>query len=110
MMLAVGAIAVDDFVQTLAMARVRSEAELKPNIVKDLDPELRIPESWREEGRNDPDPYFVNVFDENHVALVFVNLNDYYREDMRFVGGNSDTQKEINAVQEAYRILNILRK
>ncbi len=57
---------------------------------------IEIPQMWRESGLNRKDPYSEKLFDENHVALVFMNLNDYYGLNMSFIGGNAVSRRSLS--------------
>ena len=72
-MLVVGGTVVRNFTQSLRLTRVEHRAEMVLNPATGHTGSVAR-EGWRKGGLDLPDPYFEQLFDENHVALVFMML------------------------------------
>ncbi len=106
-MLAEGGAVTSGFVHELAKQRALYAGEMVSNSQTQFTSEMVIPEKWRSDGINLADPYYIHVFDENHVALVFMNINDYYGDNKKFIGGDPNVQAEFKI--DVYNMIRELR-
>ena len=106
-MLAEGGAVTSGFVLELNKQRALYAGEMVSNSRTQFTPEMVTPERWRLEGIDLSDPYYVRVFDEKHVALVFMNINDYYGDNMKFIGGDPDVQAAFKV--DMYNMIRELR-
>ena len=106
-MLVEGSSVTSVFALELNKPRALYAGEMVSNSRTQFTPEMKTPERWRLEGIDLSDPYYVRVFDEKHVALVFMNINDYYGENKKFIGGDPVVQNDFK--NDVYNMIRELR-
>ncbi len=95
-MRAIGGGTVETFTNELFDVRSKNDSELKPNLGPHSSTNSHVirDEEFRYAVEHSQDPFYDRIFDESHVALVFMNLNDLYDpEGGKFVGADPAVMK-----------------